>query len=801
MAYTTQQLQTLIIQEARRQGVDPALALGIAQAESGFNPHAVGDNGRSVGLFQLQPAAAIDAGGDPRQRYEVPENIRLGIAYFKNRVAREGGQEDRGISAYNQGVGLRHGQLSNPQYVSTVRTYQQRFQREQPSLLARVGRALSPASAEAAALPDRAPAGGLPDLPARPPAAAGGRSLPALPDLPDHPPAAPAAPAPPAPAAPGADPRAGYEVEVIPGSTGTHPPAPPDTSLPAMAGRAITRAGQYVRESLTGPIPQEYYAPKPAPDLLGQAGALAIPTMTTAIGAGVLGVPGALGGAYLGRRVNVALGLEPEGTLGDVLSVAPLAVPAVVGGAKAAARGVTRWSRAGQAIQQADEAARTAQQTYQEGVEAAAQQTAAQREAAVAQQQQREAQYQQRLQQQQTRAQAAHEAREAEQARAYAAEVQQYEQAVTGQGQAVTTARGLPAHYGPETPARTLYNRFRDLAPDAQVPLTTLQETAAGIQQQVSRGFETVTPTRLQAVLDEVQRLPEVIDGLTVHRLMQDIGPLTRSPNSQIRGAAKQLYAGFQDALEQGAAHLPETAEARQVLLAANRAARREFAVDDVQRIVRRATSRTPEGQVRFNAARALDQLDRLFEENALFRGSWTPEEWQGLTSQFGELTQAPRIPRPPGAAPVPTPFQPPAPPARRAPYTTWKPDVPGPAPPEPVVPTMPAQSALATSVRQILRGGGGINWLLGGPAGTVTGLAAGADVTAEIVQHLLLRQDGQRYLRALLNADGTINREAMIKLAGGRAALEQARQAQQGTATPQEAQQAVGTLRQRYAP
>ena len=233
MAYTTQQIQSLIIQEARRQGVDPALALGIAQAESSFNPHAVGDNGRSIGLFQLQPAGAIDAGGDPRQRYEVPANIRLGIAYLKNRVAREGGQEDRGISAYNQGVGLRHGQLSNPQYVSTVRTYQQRFQ-QQPSLLTRVSRALSPASAEAAALPDRAPGGGLPDLPARPPpyrgtgqapgprpgqaAAAAGRSLPALPDLPDHP---PAAPAPPAPAAPAADPRAGYEVEVIPGSTGT----------------------------------------------------------------------------------------------------------------------------------------------------------------------------------------------------------------------------------------------------------------------------------------------------------------------------------------------------------------------------------------------------------------------------------------------------------------------------------------------------------------------------------------------------------------------------------------------------
>ncbi len=39
--------------EAQRQGCPEYLAVGIAGAESGWDPNAVGDNGRSIGLFQL----------------------------------------------------------------------------------------------------------------------------------------------------------------------------------------------------------------------------------------------------------------------------------------------------------------------------------------------------------------------------------------------------------------------------------------------------------------------------------------------------------------------------------------------------------------------------------------------------------------------------------------------------------------------------------------------------------------------------------------------------------------------------
>src|SRR5215472_10111421 len=52
-----------IIQAARDTGVDPALALAIAQKESGLNPNAIGDGGTSFGLFQLHIGGQLTSAG------------------------------------------------------------------------------------------------------------------------------------------------------------------------------------------------------------------------------------------------------------------------------------------------------------------------------------------------------------------------------------------------------------------------------------------------------------------------------------------------------------------------------------------------------------------------------------------------------------------------------------------------------------------------------------------------------------------------------------------------------------------
>lgn len=237
MAYTTQQIQQMITDEARRQGVPPQIAVAIARQESGFNPHAVGDNGRSIGLFQLQPAATIDAGGRPEERREVPANIRYGVTYFKQQLDKEGGNVERALSRYNRGTPTYRG-IGDPRYVENVLGHVSRPP-SRPSLLSRV---FSPSRAEAAPTNrDDAlfQALGVPEKAA--PAAPQGHAPPSRDDelwralgVPERAPAA-------GPAAP--DPRQGYEVDVVLNPPGRTAQAAPPRS-PALAQEQAAAAQQ-----------------------------------------------------------------------------------------------------------------------------------------------------------------------------------------------------------------------------------------------------------------------------------------------------------------------------------------------------------------------------------------------------------------------------------------------------------------------------------------------------------------------------------------------------------------------------
>lgn len=95
-------IQQQIADEAARQGVRPELALAIARRESSFNPNAIGDGGRAVGLFQLHAGAAQDAGITPDQRYDTAANIRAGVTYLRQLIDRFG-NEEQALQAYNGG--------------------------------------------------------------------------------------------------------------------------------------------------------------------------------------------------------------------------------------------------------------------------------------------------------------------------------------------------------------------------------------------------------------------------------------------------------------------------------------------------------------------------------------------------------------------------------------------------------------------------------------------------------------------------------------------------------------------------
>lgn len=89
---------------AVRSGVDPAIVKAIIMEESGGNPNAIGDNGESIGLMQIQPKhhkkrmeeLGIVSLFDPQ------ENVILGCSILSDLYDKYGNYEDA-LSVYNSG--------------------------------------------------------------------------------------------------------------------------------------------------------------------------------------------------------------------------------------------------------------------------------------------------------------------------------------------------------------------------------------------------------------------------------------------------------------------------------------------------------------------------------------------------------------------------------------------------------------------------------------------------------------------------------------------------------------------------
>ena len=96
-------IQQIIIEEANKAGVSPALMLAIANQESGFKPNAVGDKslGGSYGLFQIHKPSHPDytGGFDPRANAAYASKMMAGLLKtYKGDVA-------KALWAYNAGGG------------------------------------------------------------------------------------------------------------------------------------------------------------------------------------------------------------------------------------------------------------------------------------------------------------------------------------------------------------------------------------------------------------------------------------------------------------------------------------------------------------------------------------------------------------------------------------------------------------------------------------------------------------------------------------------------------------------------
>ena len=100
----TEELQDVIIDTASGRGVDPALVLAVIEKESGYNPDAAGDNGRSQGLMQIwrsfhekrmEKLGAVNL-------YDPKDNVLVGIDILAEKLDKYEDVE-KALIAYNAG--------------------------------------------------------------------------------------------------------------------------------------------------------------------------------------------------------------------------------------------------------------------------------------------------------------------------------------------------------------------------------------------------------------------------------------------------------------------------------------------------------------------------------------------------------------------------------------------------------------------------------------------------------------------------------------------------------------------------
>lgn len=111
-------LDSLIVYNASKYGVDPLLIYLVMREESGFNHRAVSRVG-ARGLMQLMPATAARLG--VRNIHDPVENVDAGTRYLRKLIEMFGGDINLALAGYNAGEGavLKYGRRIPP-YSETV---------------------------------------------------------------------------------------------------------------------------------------------------------------------------------------------------------------------------------------------------------------------------------------------------------------------------------------------------------------------------------------------------------------------------------------------------------------------------------------------------------------------------------------------------------------------------------------------------------------------------------------------------------------------------------------------------------
>ena len=128
-------VRQVIVEEANRFGVSPALALAVAWQESGWQQKVVSSAG-AIGVMQLLPTTSEWVGeamlGSAVDIHDVRANVRAGVRLLRHYLDRYDGNRDLVLAAYYQGQTAvdRHGvyRVSRP-YIASIKLLEAIFGR------------------------------------------------------------------------------------------------------------------------------------------------------------------------------------------------------------------------------------------------------------------------------------------------------------------------------------------------------------------------------------------------------------------------------------------------------------------------------------------------------------------------------------------------------------------------------------------------------------------------------------------------------------------------------------------------
>lgn len=100
----SEEVQDVIFAECEKYGISPSIVIAMIERESQFNRYAIGDDGRSFGLMQVQPKNHLERmiALDCTDLFNPIQNVTVGIDYLAE-MQNKYGDIAKALVAYNGG--------------------------------------------------------------------------------------------------------------------------------------------------------------------------------------------------------------------------------------------------------------------------------------------------------------------------------------------------------------------------------------------------------------------------------------------------------------------------------------------------------------------------------------------------------------------------------------------------------------------------------------------------------------------------------------------------------------------------